>query len=128
MVEVDSSTGVLSSPYRGGSLTFQAEAERLLESGQAGGVRLLAEVDPERRVRVYPCPSEADTQLSLDSSGRLFNSGRPRLPWRSAAGSWARLAETAFPPADLCLLRAPGRVWIEKMTWFADGRVELIGK
>lgn len=94
------------------------EVERLLSSGSLQGARMLAEVGPGRQARIYPCPQPGQDELVLDGEGRLYDpAGIPLQPWQNAWGRWARLKETVSPPARLSLVRAPGRVWIERLEY-----------
>lgn len=90
-VEVDS--GILTESYRDGDADALTEIETLLESGTSAGVRMLAAVDPHRRVRVYSEPDPSDAlRLSLDGTLTDMYGGTVKKS-TCPAGVWARIID-----------------------------------
>ena len=57
-VVTETSSGVRTESYRDGDTTALYEVEKLLRAGTSGGRRMLAEVRPDRSVRIFEQPGE----------------------------------------------------------------------
>ena len=89
-------TGILTSPYRAGSLNGLQEVEKLMRLGTADQRLVLASVSPERHLRFYPQPDPQAADIYLDREGRFFTKeGIPLKPWQPPVGRFARLIESA---------------------------------
>lgn len=75
-VDIDTVSGVWTNPARNGDVTAKQCIDEMLDSGTSTGVRLLADVTPERRLRIYAEPtaaSVANREYQLLRDGRLVN-------------------------------------------------------
>lgn len=92
---LDTASGVYARQWRNGAQTVRAETEELLAAGTSAGRRLLAQVTPERVVRIYAEPDAGDLDWQLGIDGKL------RLPLGALdegqlpAGQWVQLASEA---------------------------------
>lgn len=105
-VWVEQPSGIPIPLYRAGSQRGRAEAERILALGTSGGRRLLVQVAPDRRARVYPAPLPAEARVQAGRDGILRGrTGRPLLPSQSPHAQWIRLPDLG------------GTVWAEGTEW-----------
>lgn len=118
-VRIETAPGGLAWVYRAGDARARAEIERLLEQGTADGLRLLARVEADRTVRVYPQPSAASAGLKIDPRGEIVRAdGRRLLPSEWPAGQWARLDELSAAGG---LAAVDAATWIEGCGWKEGG-------
>lgn len=84
-------TGRWDSPRREPLLDLRRRVNELLAAGTASGERLLAQVDPERVLRIFSAPP-ADRPTCLAALGGTLTDlhGRGLLPRSAPAGQWAR--------------------------------------
>jgi hypothetical protein len=127
-LDVEVSSGVWASPYRLGDTHTQTEAEELLKAGTAGGGRLLAQVDVDRRVRVYEAPAPGAADWGLLARGEARNPGDQAARGPAVgglAGNWARLRDLAPGSADVSRLADLSRVFIEGVVWNRTGGLKI---
>lgn len=115
-------SGVALPSYQDGDSSALAAIEALMAAGGTNGRRLLAEVDVNRRVRIYeePAPSTAalwmdDNAVVHESGGRLANVYQPPL------GQWVRLKDVIPGVVDLTKIVDPSLQFIEESSWSAGG-------
>lgn len=124
-VRVESATGIQAACYADGSQRGQAAVERLLSQGLTGGQRLLARVEPDRTVRVYPQPAASallSAACTLAPSGALVDpGGRALLPSQWPAGQWLRLgglsSGSGGSSAGSSTAAGGNPIFIESCTW-----------
>lgn len=96
-VDIDTASGVWTNPARNGDVTAKTCIDEMLESGSSTGVRLLATVNRERRLRIYAEPtaaSMAGREFQLLRDGRLVNVlDMPLDKSRPQVGVWAKLRD-----------------------------------
>lgn len=93
---ISDDSGVYTSPYRDGDSYALSEIESLLKRGTTNGRRLLAEITPERELRVYeePAMSSSNVELYLDMAGRLYDVWGNLWPGHLApVGRWCQLRD-----------------------------------
>lgn len=104
--DLGADSGIETWQYREGDRTQMDELQSLLNIGTDGGERLLAQVQPNRWVRVLEKPTAVKAQnLILSSDGKIRSSMRQDLePGRLIAGSYVELeflpVLDAVGPAD----------------------------
>ena len=119
-------TGILTSPYRAGSLNCLQEAEKLMRLGTADQRLVLASVSPERHLRFYPQPDPQAADIYLDREGRFFTKeGVPLKPWQPPVGRFARLTGSARINLPWDRYRLPA-CFVECVEyWVESGRVRV---
>ncbi len=97
-VDIVNASGVYSNQYRNGETLALDELEDLLDSGTSNQRRLLAEVTPERILRIYEQPA-ANEDLLITSDGSLLNLvGGDWAPGKLPHGRWIGLADDDEEP------------------------------
>lgn len=87
-------TQVLTPTFRDGDTLVSEEIEDLATRGDSAGVRLIAEVTPERVVRITSRPGRGSEVYSLRGNGDMLDQyGQPLPPGVSLAAKWVRLDE-----------------------------------
>ncbi len=115
-------SGVLLSSYQDGDKTALEIIKTLLQSGGAGGRRLLASVDPNRRVQVWEEPAESTAAYTMNSQAQLFGAGGLAVEeTRPPVGVWVRLKDVLSGVVDLTKITDPSLQFIESARWSADG-------
>ena len=112
-VKIEAASGVYASQYRNGDYTALKEIETLLESGGAGGRRLLATVTPERYLLVYEEPARpSQPGYTWGRDGHLWHAGED-VPVSSQCpvAQWAKFE--GVPPAPGALLAGTDTFFIE---------------
>ena len=96
-VDIDTASGVWTNPARNGDVTAKTCIDEMLESGTSTGVRLLATVNRERRLRIYAEPTAASVagrEFQLLRDGRLVNAlDVPTDKSRPQVGVWVKLRD-----------------------------------
>jgi len=96
-VDIDTASGVWTNPARNGDVTAKTCIDEMLESGTSAGVRLLAAVNRERRLRIYAEPTAASfagREYRLLRDGRLVNAlDVPADKSRPQVGVWVKLRD-----------------------------------
>jgi hypothetical protein len=75
-IDIDTVSNVWTNPARNGDVTVRQCIDEMLDSGTSAGVRLLADVSADRRLRIYAEPtaaSVANREYQLLRDGRLVN-------------------------------------------------------
>ena len=105
-ISIETVSGVYSRQWRNGEQTVRTEVEELLAAGTSSGKRLLAQVTPDRLVRIYaePDPSSLSWQLGMD--GKLFLPLGALDEGQLPAGQWVQLTEEAKGLGPLFIERA----------------------
>jgi len=96
-------TNVKSSPYRFNGLSCLAELRDLMDLGTANQRRILADVDPGRRLRFYEQPDPSQPTVFLDQFGRYFTRTAQMIPaYRPPIGQWAMFSgsDRVVPPFE----------------------------
>lgn len=120
---VEAVIGVESIPYRDGSTRGREEMEQHLRTGTLYGERLLAEVDAERRVRVYSQPHAEDARLMVDERGKITQrGGGPVDLGQQPAGQWVDLGWNAVGVSTPGYV---GAVFVEACTWTPNEGLRL---
>ena len=119
-------TGILTSPYRAGSLDCLQEVEQLMALGTAGQRRVLARVTPERHLHFYEQPDPQEADIYLDREGRFYTKeGVPLRPWFPPVGRFTRLMGSARINLPWDRYRLPA-CFVERATyWVERGRVRI---
>lgn len=123
-VRIETGPGPLAWVYRAGAERARTEIERLLNEGTAAEGRLLARVEPDRTVRVFPQPPAESAALKFNLGGMIVRAdGRRLLPSEWPAGQWVSLDD----------LRAAGGLpainavtWVDYCGWLDDRFFGLI--
>lgn len=91
-VVIETPSGVFTNPFRNGEQTAAAYVKELLETATSNGRRLLAQVTPERVVRVYEEPDPAYAQFLLDRDRRISTFlNEPIPPVYTPCAVWVRM-------------------------------------
>ena len=97
-VDIANASGIGSNQYRNGQTTALDELIALIESGTSAGRRLLAEVTPERTLKIYEQPASTAVGLLMDNDGKLTTlAGGALEPGKLPHGQWVALTE--IPPS-----------------------------
>jgi len=106
-VDIDTASGVWTNPARNGDVTAKTCIDEMLESGTSTGVRLLATVNRERRLRIYAEPTAASVagrEFQLLRDGRLVNAlDVPMDKSRPQVGVWAKLRDVLPDPLNVAM-------------------------
>jgi hypothetical protein len=125
-VRLEASSGVWARLHRDGSERGRAAAERLLRTGTSAGERLLAEVLPDRIVRVYRQPAAdggAANLVHVRADGRLAApDGRPLEASQQPAGRWVRLGALAG------FSGLQNAIFAEQIAWTPERGVHVEGE
>ena len=105
-VSIETASGVYSRQWRNGEQTVRAEAEELLAAGTSTGRRLLAQVTPDKVVRIYAEPDASSLSWQLGMDGRLFLPLGALDEGQLPAGQWVQLTEEAKGLGPLFIERA----------------------
>jgi hypothetical protein len=119
---IESDSGIESGQYREGDSTGLYELEKLLLVGTTNSRRLLAEVTPNRYLRVYEEPAKPPATLlyGLDKDGQLtFKNGVPADIELCPVSIWCRLVDVIPPTVDLSMVADPGLFFIEEAEYDA---------
>lgn len=120
--DVEAVTGVSSSDYQDGDKTTLAAILKLMASGGASGRRLLASVDPNRRVQIYEEPAASTADYFMDSHAQIASMGGNEIdPYAPPVGMWVRLKDVMSPVVDVTRLVDPTLQFVEGSSWSADG-------
>lgn len=92
-VDIVSPSGVYSNQYRNGETLALDELEALLDSGTSNGRRLLAEVTPERILRIYEQPAAAESLLMASDGTLQTLTGGAWGPGKLPHGQWIGLLD-----------------------------------
>jgi len=118
--DIEALSGVLLSCYQDGDLSALEEIKKLLGSGGPNGRRLLAGVDPNRRVQITEEPTASPT-YTMTSQAQLFGAGGVAVEeTRPPVGVWVRLTDILSGVADLTKIMDPGLQFIESAQWSAQ--------
>lgn len=121
-------TGILTSPYRAGSLDGLQEVEKLMRLGTADQRLVLARVTPERHLQFYPQPDPQEADIYLDREGRFYTKeGVPLKPWQLPVGRFARLLGSARINLPWDRYRLPACFVESAAYWVESGRVRVDG-
>jgi hypothetical protein len=114
-VDIETASGVLTNPKNDGDSRALDVINTLLEAGTSAGRWLLAEVTPERRLRIYQAPEPSEAQYYLDGDHQMTDAYGVMVPaTRAPVGVWAKL-RGVFPA-------------LENSTFLAAGNNELIDR
>ena len=117
-VAIETPSGVYASQFRDGTRTALDEINRLLETGASSGQPLLAEVTPDRILRVYARPAPGAADWTVDAAGQVTNeAGVPQPAYLPPVGHWLRLKQP-YPRLPF-LSGDPGLAWIGQAEWKA---------
>jgi hypothetical protein len=126
----DVSSGILIRETRDGDATALYEAEKLLAMGTTNYRRMLAEVDPTRRVRIYEEPTRPANPYLLSPDGSITDG--LETPIRSEicpVGVWVRLKGVMPASLNATLLADPSNVFIEESEYDASrDRLNIRGR
>lgn len=93
-ITVESASGVYLANARSGDYTARKEIDNLLAIGGAGGVRLLMDVDRDRRLRVYPEPTPAQATITIDRRLNILGRFGDQMPrYKCPVATWLELNE-----------------------------------
>lgn len=117
--QIDNASGVYSSPYRNGERTVHDEVVALLEQGTTSDRRLLCEVTPARKIRVYEEYAKASA-YRLGADGELLDSNGVNIPARyCAVGRWVSLRDVVPTSVALDTIIRPDLFFIERAEYNA---------
>jgi hypothetical protein len=120
-VTIEDASGQYSYPYRDGENDALAVLKQLLRSGVSGGRRYLAEVKPDRSLRIYQEPESAgnkDLQRAL--SGEYLTHGDRLIEphrLREIVGEWVRLPPELVDTAASAQLILPSPYFADRAEW-----------
>lgn len=121
----EASSGVLERFYREGDATALDEATRLLDGGASNGSRLIAQLTPDRVVRVLTATDDGVLNPQLDRDGRLR--GPLGDPWPEGAlpvGRWVNLADI---PVHIGELASVSPIFVEEAEYDCErGEMRII--
>ncbi len=125
--DIETVSGISENQSRDGDRTGLAEIEALLAKGTSAGKRLLARVEPDRRVRIYAEPSSGPDDYYLDADGRLYTGQGQMVDLRMCpVGFWCQLRDVIPDTADLSKLSSPTPFFVERSEYDAkSGRLTL---
>lgn len=125
--DVEAASGISSSAYRTGDRTALDEVIDLLNSGGAGGRRLLASVDVDRRLQVWEEPASTSVGYVLKGKdGALLTKEQyPVRPYLPPVGVWCRLTDIIPATADVTKMIDPTLQFIEGATWSNENGLVL---
>ncbi len=125
-VYVDQTSGLHSNVYRNGATTCLQVVQDLMSEGTTNGLALLAEVDRNRRVRIYEAPARPgarESRLIMDGAGNLYDEWGNR--WNghvSPVGKKCAVRDAALPTLDATRVANPGIFFVERAIF--DARTE----
>jgi len=118
--DLEALSGLLLSSYQDGDNTALSVVEGLLAAGGANGRRLLASVDPNRRVQIWEEPAVTGLSYTLDSQAQLHGTGGILVNENQPpVGVWCRLTDVLPGVVDLTKLVDPSLQFIEGSGWSA---------
>ncbi len=117
-IDMECASGIYSPSYRDGRLTAGEIVEELLETGGPNGRRLHAQIDVNRRCRVYEEPAEGSEDYYLRADGTLSDYlDKPIRVGRWPVGVWAKLKDVIPDSLDLNVVLDARRVYIERVVY-----------
>lgn len=123
-VDLECASGVYSPSYRDGRLTAGDVVEELLDTGGPNERRLLAQVDINRRVRVFEEDAAGSRDAFLHADGKLHSYlDKPIEIGRWPVGVWARLKDVIPDSLDLNQILDARRVYIDQVLYEANGDI-----
>jgi hypothetical protein len=127
-VDVDVDSGVYSCPYRDGDQFALAEIIELLNSGTTNHRRVLADVDENRRARLYEEPVAGSYDNLMTKHGEFFDYlGKPVKAEDIRPGGWMRLKDVVPASTDTTLLADMTRFFVESVVYYPkDQRVDIV--
>ena len=112
--DIEDTSGVDSSPYRDGDATAMYEIEQLLKVGTANNRRLLAEITPQRRLRVYEEPAAWSADYHIDGFGRITDENDTVIQVADCpVGYWGRLKGVIPDTVDSSRLVNASQLFVE---------------
>jgi hypothetical protein len=115
-------TGVALPSFQNGDKSTLAVILELLAVGGPNGRRLLADVDVNRRVRVYEEPGPGDVGFTMNSQAQVFGPGGIAVQENAPpVGAWVRLKDVLSGVVDLTKIADPSLQFIESASWSASG-------
>ena len=119
-VFVETSTGVTLESFRNGDSDAKYEIEDLMSIGTAAGVRLLADVDRVRNVRVFAQPDVSAATVYLRSDGKFYERNKtPMDPSLCPVGFWSLLANVVPNNVETGRLSGLGAFFVEESEYDA---------
>lgn len=127
-VDVDVESGVYSCPYREGDQYALAEIIELLNSGTTNLRRILADMDENRRARIYEEPVAGLYDNLMTKHGKFFDYlGKPVKAEDIRPGGWMRLKDVVPASTDTTLLADMTRFFVESVVYYPkDERVDIV--
>ncbi len=117
-VIVEDDSGLQSNPYRRGDTAGLYELDKLLAAGTLNHRRLLCEVTPGRKLRIYEEPARPEkTQDShgISKDGELLNAINARLDkTHCPVGFWCHLEDVVPPSVDFSLVADPRLFFVDE--------------
>jgi hypothetical protein len=120
-VYVGLDSGISTESYKNGDSDARFEIEELLEIGTNAGLRMLADVDANRNVRVFEEPGDDDSHF-LEKSGHFYYLNQPLDDAICPVGFWARLRNVLPGGASISRLSGLDRFFVERCEYDAQAR------
>ena len=114
-VRIETASGLYSSPYRAGTRTGLQEVKELLGAGTSGGGELLAEVRPDRTLRIFAQPTLST--LTMAGDGTILDRAGQRARPDQVCGNWITLNLPGMDVID--------RQFITKVEVNDQGKIQL---
>jgi len=112
--------------YLNGDTTAITEIEDLLRMGGAGGRRMLASVQRNRRLLVTEEPERYTAATYMDSGGRLTTqTGKQLDDFAPPVGEWLRLRDVVPGSVDMTQLVNPEYQFVEGANWSVGAGLRL---
>lgn len=114
-VYLEQASGIYTSAYADGDATALAFVEELLALGTTSAPRLLARVEPDRSVTIYPEPTNDVYALRMNARGQFSTRyDLPITPEQCPVGVWVSLSSGIPATANLSMLADPSSGFIEQ--------------
>lgn len=129
-VAVETRSGIVIESYRDGDSTALYEALLMLQMGTENQRRLLVDIDPTRRLRIYEEPAPPANPHQLWSSGDIADAlGNPLRKSTCPVGMWARWKDIIPASVNTSLFADPSLVFIEENEYdVANDRLNPIAR
>jgi hypothetical protein len=123
-VRIVDSSGVLLPSYRDGDTLVSDEVKELLAVGGPTGLRLLAQVDINRILKIYEEPASVKYKLNRDGQimNLLFDPIEETMP---PVGDWIQLHDIIPGSVDLNKINSPELQFVEGATWSDSQGMQL---
>lgn len=117
-IDQEVTSGIDLTQYRDGDATAYFEASQMLEMGTTNYRRMLVEIDPKRRARIYEEPARTASFYHLTLDGEVFNFAGGLVERATCpVAFWARYRDVIPSSVDASLLADPSVKFVEEMEY-----------